>query len=69
MIKVGDKVKFDAFESIPGDVVRTRFITVGTVAYVNEKHGWFSVAYGNPENRTSFKICDIGKVVTIVGRG
>lgn len=67
MIKVGDKVKFDAFESIRGDIVRIRLVTVGTVVYINEKHGWFSVAYGNPEARTSYKMCDIGKAVMIVG--
>lgn len=64
MIQVGQKVRFDAFQNIKSSVERIKEITVGTVVYVNERHKWFSVKYG--ENlRTSFKFTEIGQNVNI----
>ena len=68
MIVVGDRVRFDPFQhdkclyvgmlrkNIPGEVVE-----------VNYRNKWFSVEYGCPAMRTSFKFCDIGKDVIVVG--
>ena len=68
MIKVGTKVKFDAFcEFSSQGNIRAHLYTTGTVVFVNAKHKWFSVSYGDPKMRTSFKFCDIGKVVRICG--
>ncbi len=67
MISVGQKVRFDPFEDIMGfgiGDVRGKPVT-GTVVYVNEKHHWFSVAYG--KLRTSFHFCQIGKGVKVCG--
>lgn len=64
MIQVGQKVRFDAFENIKRSVERIKEITVGTVVYVNERHKWFSVQYGENQ-RTSFKFTEIGKNVKI----
>ena len=67
MIVVGDRVRFDPFAhmqshndgcyrgNVPGEVVE-----------VNYKHKWFSVEYGCPAMRTSFKFADIGKDVKVV---
>ena len=68
MIKVGQRVEFDAFRhmSNPG-ITREHFYTKGPVVYVNQDHKWFSVVYGNPAARDSFKFCDIGRSVRICG--
>lgn len=69
MVKVGQKVRFDPFGAITGfasEDNRGRMLT-GTVVMVNVPHKWFSVEYGDPKMRTSFKFCDIGQVVTICG--
>ena len=69
MVVVGDKVKFDPFEDITGfgsSDNRGKLVT-GTVVLVNYEHKWFSVEYGNPKMRTSFKFCDIGNEVMICG--
>ena len=69
MVTVGDKVLFDPFGCITGiDIRYSREEVTGEVVEVNEKHKWFSVEYGEPKMRTSFKFCDIGSVVRIVGR-
>lgn len=68
MIKVGTRVKFDAFGEFSSQGnIRAHLYTTGTVVYVNAKHKWFSVEHGNPKMRSSFKFCEIGKVVTIIG--
>ena len=70
MIKVGQKVRFDPFDFIVGygaEVIRGNHVT-GTVVMVNEPHKWFSVEYGDPKARISFKFCDIGQRVKIVGK-
>jgi hypothetical protein len=69
MIFVDDKVQFDPFEEITGfgsDANRGNIVT-GTVVMVNYEHKWFSVEYGNPKMRTSFKFCDIGEAVKVCG--
>lgn len=69
MIVVGEKVRFDPFEYIKGqDISFYRQTIVGEVVEVNYKHKWFSVEYGCPAMRTSFKFCDIGSVVKVCGR-
>ena len=69
MITVDTKVVFDPFEKMTGfssDMNRGNYVT-GTVVYVNYPHNWFSVEYGCPALRSSFKFTDIGKEVSIVG--
>lgn len=70
IVRVGMKVKFDPFE----DIISFGFANyrgskvVGTVVMVNYEHQWFSVEYGkNPAMKTSFKFCDIGRAVKILG--
>lgn len=69
MVEVGQKVWFDPFEVLTGFSSEDHkgTIVTGTVVLVNEEHKWFSVEYGNPKMRTSFKFCDIGKAVKICG--
>lgn len=64
MIKVGQKVRFDAFQCIKSSVDKIKQETVGTVVYVNEPHKWFSVQYCENQ-RTSFKFFEIGERVHI----
>lgn len=69
MICVGEKVRFDPYEHITGidiECMRGHFVT-GEVVEVNYRHKWFSVEYGCPAMRTSFKFCDIGSVVKVIG--
>ena len=69
MIKVGQKVRFDPFKEVTGfgsNDNRGNYVT-GTVVSVNVPHKWFSVEYGEPTMRTSFKFCDIGKAVSCDG--
>lgn len=69
MVVVGDKVRFDPFEETSGfssELNKREYIT-GDVVLVNYGHRWFSVEYGNPAMRISFKFCDIGKTVTVCG--
>lgn len=64
MIQVGQKVRFDAFAAIKQPVERLTAYKVGTVVWINHRHGWFSVQYGEGQ-RISFKFWEIGKNVTI----
>ena len=69
MIRVGQKVRFDPFSEMKGvgaEDNRGNYVT-GIVVAVYERHNWFSVEYGNPKTRTSFKFCDIGNVVKFCG--
>ena len=69
MVKVGQKVRFDPLGFVTGygaEALRG-FTCKGTIVMVNEPHKWFSVEYGDPKMRTSFKFCDIGQKVTIIG--
>ena len=68
MIVIGDKVRFDPFlHDRCQDVGPLRGNVPGEVVEVNYGHRWFSVEYGCPLMRTSFKFDDIGKEVTVVG--
>lgn len=67
MIKVGQKVKFDPFAEMTGFASldnRGNYVT-GTVVAVYPRGRWFSIEYGDPKARASFKFCDIGKEVKI----
>jgi hypothetical protein len=67
-VEVGQKVRFDPFETAYGfgvDAIRGE--VTGTVAEVYKDHKWFSVVFGDPQQRMSFKFCDIGERVMIVG--
>ena len=69
MLQVGQKVRFDPFDTFRGygvDFIRGNLVT-GTVAMVNVPHKWFSVEYGEPKTRASFKFCDIGQAVKVIG--
>ena len=69
MIMIDDKVRFDPFRELKGFGVednRGNYVT-GTVVMFNYAHKWFSVEYGCPAMRTSFKFCDIGSVVKVCG--
>lgn len=69
MVRVGQRVRFDPYEYITGygsDLIRGTKVN-GTIVMVNEEHRWFSVEYGDPKARTSFKFCDIGERVKVVG--
>lgn len=64
MIQVGQNVRFDAFQHLKSSVEKIKQETVGTVVYVNERHKWFSVQYGENQ-RTFFKFFEIGEIVHI----
>ena len=68
-IEVGQKVRFDPFRDITGfasDMNRGRDVR-GKIVYVNEPHKWFLVEYGKPKARVSFKFCDLGHGVQVLG--
>lgn len=67
-VVIGQKVRFDPFRHITGfasDDFRGKKVT-GTVVYINEPHKYFTVEYGKPKARTSFKFCDIGHDCRVV---
>ena len=69
MVKVGQKVRFDPMAHCDGsgaEEYKGNEVT-GTIVMVNYKHAWFSVEYGDPTARISFKFVDIGDGVTICG--
>ena len=69
MVKVGQKVRFDPYSMVTSygsELVRGNLVT-GTVVEVYEDHKWFSVEYGDPKARASFKFCDIGERVKVFG--
>ena len=66
MVVVGQKVRFDPFAGFTGVDLGSSRVT-GEVVEVNYKHKWFSVEWGCPAQRTSFKFCDIGKEVKVYG--
>ena len=68
MVVVGAKVVFDPYAGLKGpDISFSRCRVTGEVVEVNYAHKWFSVEYGCPALRTSFKFCDIGKEVKVYG--
>jgi hypothetical protein len=67
-IRVGQQVKFDPFETAFGfGIEDCRGEVTGTVVEIYPNHKWFSVEYGSPKQRISFKFCDIGERVTVIG--
>lgn len=65
--EVGQEVCFDPFSEITGfssELNRGRNVT-GTVVMVNVPHGWFSVEYGDPKQRASFKFSQFGTDVKL----
>ena len=68
MIAVGQKVYFDPFKEITGfsSEMNRGKQTVGTGVMVNYPHQWFSVEYGEPKQRTSYKFSQIGAEVNIL---
>jgi hypothetical protein len=69
MVRVGQKVEFDpaAYVTGHGATEERGKIVTGVVVYVNTLQKWFSVEYSEHKLRTSFKFCDIGEKVQIVG--
>lgn len=68
-IAAGRKVRFDPFETITGmgvEVFRGEEV-IGTITKVYPEHQWFSVVWGDPKQRISFKFSDIGERVNFVG--
>jgi hypothetical protein len=67
-IAPGRKVRFDPFEAAMGyGVEECRGMVVGTIVKVYPEHQWFSVVFGDPKQRISFKFCDIGERVKLIG--
>ena len=67
-IAVGQKVRFDPFDSITGwGVDACRGDVIGTITKVYHEHQWFSVVWGDPQQRISFKFSDVGERVKFVG--
>ena len=67
-VEVGQKVRFDPFEGAFGYGIEScRGKVTGTIADVYPEHKWFSVVFGVPKQRMSFKFCDIGERVKIIG--
>lgn len=67
-LHIGQKCRFDPFETACcGGAQEVRCKVTGTVAAIYESHGWFSVEYGDPKQRTSFKFCDVGERVSLIG--
>jgi hypothetical protein len=64
MIQVGQKVRFNPFTTMKDSVEQIRTTVTGTVVWINGRHKWFSVQYGN-DQRTSFKFSEIGQNVHI----
>lgn len=67
-IAPGRKVRFDPFADAFGyGVEACRGKVIGTIVKVYPDHQWFSVVFGDPQQRISFKFDDIGKSVKFVG--
>ena len=61
-VSVGQRVRFDAMQSIKSSIEKIKADTIGTVVYINVRHKWFSVQYGENQ-RISFKFSEIGQNV------
>ena len=68
MIKIGQKVRIRPFSHIAtGKGLMGAFeVFTGTVVYIHEEHKWFTVEYGDPAQRISYKFSDIGDTVKII---
>lgn len=68
LVTIGQKVRFDPFETGFGfGIDDCRGEVEGTVVEIHKAHKWFGVEYGNPKQRTSFKFCEVGKSVILIG--
>jgi hypothetical protein len=68
VINAGQKVQFGPFVDATGyGIEACRGLVEGTVVKVYPEHKWFSVVWGDPKQRFSFKFCDIGKSVFVIG--
>lgn len=68
MVVVDQKAVFDPFAHVQSHTDgEYRGLVTGKVVEVNYAHKWFSVEYGCPALRTSFKFSDIGKEVRVYG--
>ena len=66
VVSIGQKVRFDPFETSLGfGVDECRVEVEGTVVAIYPEHKWFSVAYGEPRQLTSFKFFEIGERVML----
>jgi hypothetical protein len=66
-VEIGSKVRFDPLSCLACSSVsdiREEKVT-GTVSYINHRHKWFLVEYG--ELRTCFKFSDVGLAVIVCG--
>ena len=67
-VEVGQKVRFDPFAAGYGyGIEDLRVMVTGTVVNVYPKHKWFSVVFGEHKQRMSFKFCDVGERVKLIG--
>lgn len=65
-IKPGAKVTFKSISGLGLTNITAPDTDVeGTITYVNHKHNWFSVEYGDRKAKTSFNFGDIGHTVMI----
>ena len=63
-VYVGQRVRFDAMAALRNGIEKIRADTIGTVVFINDRHKWFSVQYGENQ-RISFKFSEIGQDVFI----
>ena len=61
-VNVGQKVRFDALAACKCSIEKVKADTIGTVVWINARHKWFSVQYGENQ-RISFKFSEIGQNV------
>ena len=67
-VRVGQKVRFAPFETGLGfGIDECRVEVEGTVVEIYPEHKWFSVEYGDPKQRISFKFFEIGERVMVIG--
>ena len=67
-IAPGRKVRFDPFVTAFGyGVDDLRGMVTGTIVKVYPEHKWFSVVFGENKQRISFKFCDVGERVKLIG--
>lgn len=67
-IAPGRKVRFDPFDTARFyGIGEVRGLVTGTIVKVYPEHQWFSVVYGEPKQRISFKFCDVGERVKLIG--
>lgn len=67
MVKLGQKVTCDPFYGLVWSPMSSKCQMVdAVVTYINKKHSWFRVEYGDTAKlRVCYKFDDIGKAVTL----